>query len=343
MKRLFLFFIAVLALLTLWSESALASRSQGHMGFFGLGKEATWGTRVAATDYVELLSENLTTGIDRFPTRNIFGGFYEPDDYAGVRRTAGSIVHAAHPVSVGHLLKAAFNNVSQSVILSGFLWNLHFTGTKSEFADGVPRQPYSLEVNRNISSGSHSYAGALLNKLTLSLAPNQDLRCTAEWIAKTRAMIAATTPTFPGSSTDPFTFDTASVQIAGAANTRVEAFQLSIDNQLEGLPALNNSNEIARIRANGPQMIRISGTLDFADNQEELDFVNQTERSLILTLTRAQSFAMLIEVPRFVYTTFPVGMPGRDRQTIGFDGMARFVQSSLAAVRMVLTTIKSNF
>ena len=335
--------LLMLPLLLAWVEGALASRAQGHIGFFGLAKETTWGTAVAATDYGELLSENLSTNIDRFPTRNIFGGFYEPDDYAGARRNAGSIVHAAHPLTLGLLLKAAFQNISQTVILSGFLWNLHFTGTKSEFADGVPRTPHTLEVNRNISSGSHRYAGALLNRLTLALAPNQDLRATADWVAQARTVIDATVPTFPGSSTDPFTFDTASVQIAGAANTRLEAFQMTIDNQLEGILALNNTNTIARIRANNPQIIRISGTLDFADNLQELDFINQTERAFIVTLTRGQSFALHIEAPRFVYTTFPVGAPGRGRLTVGFEGMARYLVSSLAAVRIQLTTTKSNY
>lgn len=329
--------------LSAWAEGALASRAQGYLGFFGLAKETTWGTAVAATDYVELLSDNLSTSIDRFPTRNIFGGFYDPDDYAGARRSAGAIAHAGHPVSIGHLLKAAFTNISQTVILSGYLWNLNFTGIKSEFADGVPRQPYTLEVNRNISSGSHRYAGALLNRLTMALAPNQDLRCTAEWLAKTRSVIDATVPSFPGSSTDPFTFETSSVQLAGAANTRLEAFQMVVDNQLEGILALNNTNEIARIRSQGPQLIRVSGTLDFADNLQELDFINQTERSLIITLTRAQSFAMHLEFPRFVYNTFPVGVPGRGRLTVGFDGQARYLASSLAAVRVQLTSTKSNY
>lgn len=344
MKAILKFLVlAALPLLSAWAEAGLGARSQGHLGFFGLGKETTWGTAVAVTDYLELLSENLSTGIDRFPTRNIFNGFFEPDDVGGARRSGGSIVHAGHPVSLGHLLKGVFTNISQTVVLSGFLWNLHFTGLKSEFADGVTVQPWTLEVNRNISSGSHRYAGALLNRLTLALAPNQDLRATAEWIARTRSVIDASAPSFPGSSTNPFTFDTASVQIAGAANTRLEAFQMVIDNQLEGILALNNSNEIARIRAQGPQMIRISGTLDFVNNAEELDFVNQTERAMIITMTRAQSFAIHIEVPRFVYDAFPMGQAGRGRNTVGFTGMARYLASSLAAVRVQLTTTKSNF
>lgn len=316
--------------------------SQGHVGFVGLAKETNWGTAVAASDYLEVMSENLSTGIDRFPTRNVYGGFYEPDDYAGMRRTTGSLVHAAHPVSLGHLLKAVFNNSSASTVLSGFLYTMNFTGVKSEFADGVPRQPYTLEINRNVTS-SHRYAGAVCNKLTLALAPNQDLRVTADWIAQAQTMLAATTPTFPASSTDPFTFDTASVSIAGAANARVEAFNLSIDNGLEGIAALNNSNTIARIRAREPQIIRISGTLDFVDITEQQDFINQTERAFVLSLTRAQSFQLVIDVPRFVYSAFPTGMPGRGRLTVGFEGMARYLTSSAAAIGIRLTTTKSNY
>ena len=331
----------LLAPFAAWAERVLALGAQGHLGYFGYAKEATWGTAVAATDYSELLSETLATAIDRFGTRNIFSGFYEPDDYAGVRRTTGGIVLAANPIALGALLRGTFNNGSVAVVLSGFLHTTHFTSTRSEFADGVPRQPYTLEVYRDITS-AHRYTGAVINRLTLALAPNQDLRATVEWLAQARVLIAKTTPTFPGSPVDPFTFDTASVQLAGAANTRFEAFNMSVDNQLEGILVLNNSTTIARIRASNPQMIRISGTLDFIDNAEQEDFINQTERVLRLTLTRAASFALSIEAPRFVYTAHAGNMSGRGRTTATFEGMARYLTSSLTAIGLQLTNTRSN-
>ncbi len=316
--------------------------SQGFLGFLGLAKETTWGTAIAASDYLELMSENITTTIDRFPTRNIFNGFYEPDDYAGLRHSAGAMVHAGHPVSLGHLLKAVFNTMSGSTVLSGFLYQSIFVGTKSEFADGVPRQPYTLEINRNVTS-SHRYAGALCSKLTMALAPNQPLMITTDWIAQAQTMLAATTPTYPTSSTNPFTFDTASLQLAGVANTRLEALTLSIDNGLEGIAALNNSNTIARIRAKDLQLIRVNGTLDFIDIAEQQDFINQTERAMILSLTQASSFQLLMTIPRFVYTAFPNAMPGRGRLTVAFQGMARYQVSSAASILMQLTSTKSNY
>lgn len=332
----------LLALLCGHAHANLASRSEGFLGDFGLGRESTWGTAVAVTDYLELMSENITTGIDRFDTRNIYAGRWEPDDSDGARRTTGTVVHAAHPVSVGHLLKAVFGQASASVVLSGFLWTMNHTTPTTGFADGVPRQPYTLEMFRDVGS-SHRYAGALANKLEMTVAPNQALMVTVEWLAKARTLLSRTTPTFPASSATPFTFDACSISIGGAATARLESFGLSIDNQLEGILALNNSNEIARIREQGPQLIRVQGTLDFIDVTEEQDFINQTERAVTVNLFKGQSFNILMDIPRMVYTAFPVGTAGRGRNTVQFEGRARYLASSGTAIGIRLTTIKSNY
>ena len=325
-----------------YAQRSLALWSEGFLGYVGIGKETTWGTPVSASDYFEAMSENLSETIDRFPTRNIVGGFFEPDDYAGMRRAGGDLVMFGHPVSIGHLLKAALNTVSGSVITSGFLFKTEFISTKSEYADGVPTQPYTLEMGRDVGS-AHQISGALLNRLQMSVSPNQDLRVTASWIAKSGALIARTTPTFPGSPTDPFAFDTTSISIGGAATARVEAFQLTVNNNLNGIAALNATNNIARVRRTAPQEVRIGGTVDFIDVAEFLDFKNQTERQFRVNLSKANSFNLLIDAPRFVYTTFPVGQPGRDRLTVGFEGVARYSTTSGVAINIGLTTTKSNY
>ncbi len=321
---------------------ALALHSQGFVGFVGIAKESSYGTPVGATDYFEIMSENLSESIDRFPTRNVFGGFYDPDDYAGARRAAGSLSMFGHPVSMGILLKAAMSTISGSPVLSGFLHLSRFISTKSDFSNTIACQPYTLEINRDVTS-SHQFAGAVCNRLQLALAPNQDLRLTADWIAQAGLLLAQTTPTYPGSPTDPFTFETASLSIGGSATARWEAFSMNINNNLDGILALNASNNIIRVRRRGPQEVTIGGTIDFTDVAEFLDFKNQTERQLQLTLTRANSFSLLIDVPRFVYTSFPTGIAGRDRLTINVAGKARYSTTSAVAVSLGLTTTKSNY
>jgi hypothetical protein len=313
----------------------------GNLGYIGLAKETTWGTPVTPSDYMKGLSESLSMAIDRFEVENIIGGFQEPNDVDGLRRITGDIVIPGHPVSLGHLLKAALNN-SGSVVASGSLWTNHFTNTKSEFAAGVARQPYTLEISRDVGS-AHQYAGCLLDRLVLTLAPNQELRAQASWIGKAGALVAKSSPTFPGSSSAPFTFDSASLSLGGSATAKIEGITVTVDNQLEGIPALNASNTVARIVSRGPQMIRLSGTMDFSDVTEYLDFVNQTERAFKLTLTKASSFQFVIDVPVMVYTAFPTAQAGRGRNVVQFEARARYHTSSGTAAGFLLTTVKSNY
>lgn len=320
----------------------LALHGQGFNGYIGLGKETTWGTAVAPTDYIEAMSENLSLSLDRYDIKNIIGQFNEPDDVAGMRRVAGDIAFAGHPIPLGYALKAAMNTVSGSTVLSGFLYTTRFVTTKSEFAAGVPSQPYTLEVFRDVTS-AHRYQGCVLDKLTLAAAPNQDLRIVTSWIGQDGLLNARSTPTFPSSPTFPFAFDTCSIAIGGAGNARVEAIQIAVNNQLAGIPALNVTNKIARLYRKGPQLVDIRGTLDFADYTEYLDFVNQTERALTLSFTQSASFQLIIVAPRFVYTAYPQQTPGRDRLTVQFEGNARYLASSLVAIDFQLTNTKSNY
>jgi len=205
-----------------------------------------------------------------------------------------------------------------------------------------PVTPMTLEIFRDVTS-SQQYDGLQIAQLQMSAAPNQDLRLTASMIGKGERSIAKTTPSFPGSPTGPFTFDTCSISLGGAAVATIEAFNLTIDNQLEGIPSLNNSAEIAKIRRTGPQLVRLSGSLAFEDIVDMDRFRAETEMAFLANFTTADSFSLLIDIPRFIYTSFPTGIGDRGRQVISFDGNARWHAGSGAAIEFQLTNTTSGF
>lgn len=308
----------------------------------GIGLETTWGTPVAATDHVESMSESIASALDRFETRNIVGRFTEPDDAAGVERHQGGWVFHGHPVSIGYALNGVFGINSVTSLATNFMRN-DFTPKQSDQSSLHPLPPYTIEAYRagTLVNTSFRYAGAQFSGLTMALAPNQDLRCTAAVIAKARTFLAKSTPSFPGSPVHPFTFDTASLSLGGSAVDRIEALTIAIDNQLEGVPTLNNDNEIAKVRRTGPPMIAISGTVDFVDMTDFESYIDQTEQRLVLSLFKANSFQLVIDVPRMIYTAFPVSMPGRERLTVDFTGKARYHTGSGNAIKVQLTTTQS--
>tara|TARA_Y100000310_G_C20673717_1_gene811681 strand:- start:1942 stop:2901 length:960 start_codon:yes stop_codon:yes gene_type:complete len=314
----------------------------GFGGHIGLAKETTWGTAVGATDYVEALSESINVNFDRFDTKNIVGMFGEPDDEQGVKRISGDIVAAAHPVALLPWLVAATGIQSNAEVLSGFLHTHNLTMGTAENAANNPVTPLTLEIFRDVTS-AQQYDGVQVAQLQLSAAPNQDLRMTASIIGKGEQNIAKTTASFPGSPTGPFTFDTCSISLAGAGTVDIEAFNLTIDHQLEGIPSLNAEAEIAKVRRTGPQLVRLSGSFAFEDITDYERFKAETEVALLANFTSADSFSLLIDIPRFMYTSFPTGMGDRGRQVISFDGNARWHSGSSAAIEFQLTNTTSGF
>ena len=311
----------------------------GIKGHFGLGKEANWGAPVVAGDYVEILNEGITEPIERYDTVNVHASYEKPNDSAGLKRTSGPVTFAANPETLGFFLNMAMGVTSTSAILSGSLHTHEFTPALTDASSLCPLPFYTLEVNRDISS-SHQYTGAAITGLGFNIAPNQALQVTADFVAKDVAIIAATSPTYTTSPDGKFAFDTCSISIAGAATARIEALDINVANGLEGIPALNNSDVIARI-GRGEMAVALGGTIGFEDMAEYDSFRAQTEQNLTVSYTMASSFQLIFEIPSMIYDTFPINAGGRERITVGFTGMARRNVGSGHNMKVTLTTVQS--
>jgi len=310
-------------------------------GHVGLGKQTDYGTAVAAAAYVKAMSENLSESIDRFEVENIYGGLHEPNDLDGVRRVAGDVTFSAHPETMGYFLQGALGRTVVTSVAAELAVS-SFKPRTSDVSSMHPLDLYSFEVFRDVGS-SQQYADCQVSQLQMELAPNQALRCTASIIGRSSTNIAATTPSFPSSSQNPFHHNSASLSVGGAAVDLIEGLTVTINNNLAGRPSLNNSNSVARIKRDGPVEVRISGNIGFENITEYEAFRNQTARSLTLNMFLASSFSFLLDIPQMIYTAFPLGIGGREYQLIGFEGRANYLVSSATAIEATLTTVNSSW
>ncbi len=316
--------------------------SYGFAGHVGFAKESSGGTPVAATNYIEALSEGFSSALDRFDVKNITGKFSEPDDMTGIERITGDLSFSAIPDDLGWFLMGTMGIQSNAEVLSGFLHTHNFTMRTSDFDTVYATDPFTFEIFRDVTS-SQQYAGVLINTLEFNVAVNQAMQITAGMIGTSQLNLAKTTPSFTSSSSDPFAFDTGSVSIGGTATGLVEALTVSIDNQMEGIAAINNTSVIRAIRRTGPQLIRLSGSIAFENITEYEAFRAGTEQQFVFNFTRADSFAMTIDMPRVTYTAFPLAMGGRDRQVVAFEARAPFSTTSNQAIQINLTNTVSGY
>jgi hypothetical protein len=244
---------------------------------------------------------------------------------------------------MGHFLRGVFGVQSLTVITSSY-FRYTYTPIANDVGSAHVGHPYTVEIFRDVTS-SELFSGVNFGMIDFSVAPNQDLRMTVGLVAKNKTFVAATASagniTFPTSPTGIFKFDTASLTFDGVAVDRIENLRMSFNNQIGGIPTLANTREITRIRRTGPQMVRISGTIEFLSIQDALDFENQTEKVFQANFVKANSFALFFQFPRMIYSSFPRQIPGRERLTVDFEAMGRYSPTSRYAMRVELTTVNT--
>lgn len=317
--------------------------SYGFASHIGAGKQSAFGTAVSASAFFEAMSESMTTGLDRFETRAMTGKYTEADDSTGIQRDNGDIVCAGNPANMGHFLNGNFGTNSCTITASGFLYTTVFTPQQSDLDANYPLPLYTLEIKRAGTSVSSAfrYRDAQFSRIQFQNQPNAALMMTIGVMARQYSQIAASTPTYPGSPVEPFLFDTCSVQLAGSAYTLMESITVTHDNQIEGIPTLNASNLVGHFKRTGPPQVRVSGTFAFTTFSEFNDFINQTERQLILHWTKSNSFSFTIDIPRMVYTAVPISVSGAGRLTADFQGTGRYHTGSANAIKCTLTSVNT--
>jgi hypothetical protein len=314
----------------------------GFNGHVSIARETTFTNSIAPDTHIEALSESLTLNIERYETKNIYGGYHEANDSTGLNRVEGDLVFAAHPTVTGFFLAGVLGVSSTTEVGSGVLYSHTFTEQTADTGTNNPLPPFQFEVFRDVTS-AHFYNGAQISKLSLNCQPNQALQCTATIMAQAHTVRAKSTATFPNTPTGPWAFDTCSISIGGSATALIESVTLDVDNQIQGIGALNASTKVARFRRGGPRTVRLNGNLAFSDITEYQNFVNQTEQRVVISFFEANSFSLSIDIPSFVYTAFPVNIGGRERLVVGFEGKAMYNAGSAAVIKATMTSVRSGY
>lgn len=208
------------------------SLGHGWNSWIGGAEEVTFGTPVTAASFVEIESESLKYE-KRANVLPLLG-------HVSQRRTVPSKVNVSGSFRfpmlwdgfTGTLLKHAMG----AVVTTGPASSL-YTHTLS-LAASLPAG-LTLEAARDdaavTGNAAYQYAGCKIAKLTLSQEMEQPLMVDVEILGKTRALIAATSKTFP-------TYDqvyygqltVAAIDPGGGSeyNIPIKSFKLTIDNNL---------------------------------------------------------------------------------------------------------------
>lgn len=312
----------------------------GAFAHVGIAKEVTFGTPVAASDYLEIVSESISHNIEEIVREAIRGIVDEPASVEGLNTVAGDIVVEVQPETIGYLLRSALGAPETTGEVAPYAHT--FIPTQTDFETKCALPPYTLEVHRDLEQ-AFQFAGCVVNNLQFSWGVDQKiLRCTASILGKSVDLIAKTTPEFEAAN--PFTWEQATYKAGSplAAIDTLTAIQITVNNNLEAVATLNNTKEISRIRRNGFRTVEVQFTFEVEDLTEYSKFAAQSENAFEFEFVNDTN-KLKFELPKVRYTSFPLAVGGSGRITVAAAGKAKYDSVTEKAIGVVLTNGKASY
>lgn len=317
----------------------------GIGGFLGICKQNSFGTaNTSSYEYVPIISESLTTELEDLVSENIQNRYEEGESYSGLLSVAGDIVFEPHPTLFGHFLRGCLGPGSSTLV--GSVYTHTFVPAQKDFdVDKCALPPYTIVAYRN-NGQAWQFSDAQINNLSLEVAAGAIVRCTANVIARVSSTVAAPTASFQTGQS--FLWSQGSYSLAGGANTDLENVTFSVENNVEAVSLIDGNNLASKFKRTTYRNFGVSGSMDFSVQSEYMKFRAGSEQAAVLTLTgetltTSQSAVIKLDVPRLRYTSFPTGLTGPGRQSVGFEGKGKYLTSSGTAMRVTLVNTKAAY
>ena len=315
----------------------------GINSHIGISFQNSFGTsNVDSMHYFPVITENITKAIPPLMSEANRGRYEAGPSYEGMYEMAGDIVTDGHPVLVGKLLKAWFGQSSASLVNS--YYSHEFVPITNDFDNLAAVPPMSIEVYRDAGS-AHLFSDACLNQLVIEIAHGSIVKTTASVIAANHAKIEKSVPSYLTGS--DYVFDQGSFSFSAAAIDVLNAFTITLNNNLEASGTLNGTRRPSRIKRSAWREITIAGTMLFEDDTEFDNFNTSVEQRVFAALVGqdiggGDLAKFIMDFPSFRYTEFPltIGGPGlipvsfsaTAKYNVGSGHMAKFtMQNTLAA------------
>ena len=207
---------------------------------------------------------------------------------------------------------------------------------------GLPQiYPYTFYFQKGLTGDSvFRNIGCAAQSVEFAIGTDAKMmEINAEIIAKDQDLIAdpvVAPPPSPMSSDKPFFWHEAVITIGTSTAENIEKFACKITNSLEGVSAINSSKRIRTLkRGDGRRYFDVMATFDIEDTVEWLNFKDFIKQPLNIMFTKgATSFE--IDMPLFVYRTFPLNAANAGRLSIGVAGRADFDEASGYAAEFTL-------
>lgn len=275
----------------------------------GIGKEAAWGTPVAADYYLSAKSPSFEDIIN-----------YIKDDGA---RGAMATTYAVYPGPGNGMAKTEFPVFVDSIgrLLGGIIGPDTVAGTAAPYSHTFQLaggQPASLTVLHNDGLEVRQYAGARLTELAFKWSEGAELTGTMQADTMLSVVAGVTTPAFP-TAFPAMEGWMASCTLGGANDAQLVGLDLTLKRKAYIQHAANGNQGPSSIIAKG---LEVTGkaTFDYAATTELNDFLNNTQPAFVVTLTNG-TYSVKLQMSKCAFLKAPFSGKDVVQLDVDFEGL----------------------
>jgi hypothetical protein len=302
---------------------AIANGAQHSLHYIA---EATYGTTPSTPTFTPLPHTGTTLALskDGIESEKLRGDRQVEDFRHGNRSIGGDVS--------SELEYGAFDDILEAVFCGTWATNVLVpAGTRRSFT--LERKFADLATPE-----WHRYTGCEFNTLSMSIAPNSMVTTSFGVIGKDLALATSAI----GSSTysadignTPFDSFTGAITEGGSTIATVTSLEISMENGLEALFSVGSAT------TNRPSIgkSRVTGSLTSYFDSKALyeKFINETESSIVCTLTDVAGNDYIITLPRVKYNSGQPDVSGEGAVTVSMDFVALYDTGTTTQIKIERT------
>lgn len=324
----------------------MSGDTYGMKSNVGLSFQNSYGSALATSIYwMPFLSEGFAVGKEQIVSEGMTGVFDEGINYEGTNAVEGTLEVEAHPILLGAMFKALMG--APTTATSGAYYAHTFKPRTTDFDDFAANIPVTVTKYLGDAGSAHRFYDMVASKMSLSVANGELLKATMDFMGGKYSQVAAPAASYAAGK--GFTWDVASVSLAGTANGDMSELNVELDEALENKYTLNATKTPSRTKRSGRRTLSIGGTLIFDTQTEYQQFLAQSERNLTVTLkgaTEVQSGyteMLTMVVPLLRYTEFKPVAGGAEKIEVGFTGKGVYSTTSATAIQFTLSNTQAAY
>lgn len=319
--------------------------SYGQKSHVAVAFQNSWdNSNVTSLYHIQHLDESVGLNIPPLIDESARGVFDEGDGYGGPRTVDGDLTINAKSIPLGVLLRGLMGPASTSA--TGSMTAHLFKPRSSDFDDKSAGDPISYLKYMDDGGSASLFYNLNIGMMEFGANNGEFLTAKAGFVGGSFSQNAEVAASYPTGKR--FTWDASSVQIDGSANCTLRALTITIEESLEGMHTLCNTEYPTRVKRTGSRTIAVGGTVIFDDQTEYQKFIAQTEQSMkvsfmgsVVTGDTDQYDQIEFDIPALRYTEFKPVAAGAGKTEVAFTGSAKYHTNSATAIAITLTNTQT--